>query len=548
MANVAQLSATMGLDAKQFFAETSRINQSLSRLEKNFSNTSTKMRSMFDNAFTGAVAGFTAAAANKLFNAIQAPVDKAMGYLSKGITKAMNLETAQVQLEVMLGSATKAAALMSSLNAMTGRVGNINQHDAATKLIGFGVGEGEVLGVIGQIANISGGDAEKFNRIALQFGQIQAKGKLLAEDLNIIAESGVNLREVLAKQLGVSVAEVSELMGKGKVSADDFKKALKELSETKFAGMLERGSNTMAGLIGRIEQAGIEAGRQFAEGFSKGAKLDTGDLSVAARGMEGINKAGLWSQWGNSHARAINGTFRVGLGPKDANGKAQASIGALDAMKMGWEALWQPFTSLAESQDRVAKQQAMRERNKLTAFEESQSKLDEIDRWDNRFRRAETLASFSGASGSAMDVLFGTEGTRRRGRRGQLVGRATGGSDGLLSGLGESDPLGMLGELIGGSARIGSLLSGAGSEAFRGVLPSAARPDLRNTTSALTKGSSEALNAMIQAKWGPKDEAEKSKKEATEKNTKALHDLTEAVKSGARSGLRTLGSLFGGGE
>ena len=66
----------------------------------------------------------------------------------------------------------------------------------------------ERLQVLTDVASIFGDDV--LQRLALQLGQASAKGRLMAQDLNIMAEAGINARQYLSDVFGMTLADLQQ--------------------------------------------------------------------------------------------------------------------------------------------------------------------------------------------------------------------------------------------------------------------------------------------------------------------------------------------------
>lgn len=93
--------------------------------------------------------------------------------------------------------------------------------------------------------------------IALALGQIQARGKLSAQELRQLSEQGVGVNKIL-EDMGFSLDDVTN----GLVPVDDFIEAVVSDMEV-FKGAAKEQSNTLAGLTGSLEDLKSIALREF---------------------------------------------------------------------------------------------------------------------------------------------------------------------------------------------------------------------------------------------------------------------------------------------
>ncbi len=93
-----------------------------------------------------------------------------------------------------------------------------------------------------------GGSSEKLMGIARALGQIKTKGKVSAEELNQLAEQGINAQEILREKLGLTAAEVANI-GNAGVDADKAVAALLAGMEERFGGQSKKLNEMWAGMV-----------------------------------------------------------------------------------------------------------------------------------------------------------------------------------------------------------------------------------------------------------------------------------------------------------
>lgn len=91
------------------------------------------------------------------------------------------------------------------------------------------------------------------NRVSLALAQIQARGKLAAQEINQLANAGFPLRDILSEQLDISKSKLDELLKQGLIPSEDaFKAIIGYLKQ--FEGQAEIVTRkTLTGLISRLE-------------------------------------------------------------------------------------------------------------------------------------------------------------------------------------------------------------------------------------------------------------------------------------------------------
>jgi tape measure domain-containing protein len=96
---------------------------------------------------------------------------------------------------------------------------------------------------------------EGLSRITRAMGQIQSKGKLMAQDVNQLAEAGIPVWDILAQSMGKTKAEVMSLSEDGLVPAEEALAAIEGYMDMKFSGVMEAQSKTLLGTIENIQEA-----------------------------------------------------------------------------------------------------------------------------------------------------------------------------------------------------------------------------------------------------------------------------------------------------
>lgn len=180
------------------------------------------------------------------------------------------MEQYTTSLEVMLGSASKASAMIEKMRDFAAKTPLTleNVISGGSLLMSYGVDESNLIDTMTKLGNLASGNAEKMDRITLAYGQMLAKGKVTGEELRQMTEAGVPLQTALAESIGVTGEEFSKMVSAGKVGIDDLNKAITGLTtgNGKFAGMMEKQSQTMQGMLSTLQDNLSEFMRKMGEG------------------------------------------------------------------------------------------------------------------------------------------------------------------------------------------------------------------------------------------------------------------------------------------
>lgn len=173
------------------------------------------------------------------------------------ITKlGMEAENSAISFEVLLGSSEKATDMLGKITEMAAKTPfeKMDLQNAAQQMLNFGVAENQVLGYMKQLGDIAAGDKQRFQSLALVFGQVSSAGKLSGQDLLQFINAGFNPLKELADMTGESYASLQEKMSKGLITTDMVAKAMKRATSEggKFYQMMDKMSATTGGRISSV--------------------------------------------------------------------------------------------------------------------------------------------------------------------------------------------------------------------------------------------------------------------------------------------------------
>lgn len=205
-----------------------------------------------------------------------ATVGAAVGGLAiqGGISRALNIEQAQYKFKAM---GMDVESTMASCNAAV--KGTAYGLDAAAtvaaNLGASGVQAGDQmtnsLKAVAGVAAMGGASMEDVGRI---FGQVAAKGKLQGDELLQFSERGVNATKALADHLGVTQAEVQEMVSAGQIDFQTFSDAM----YATFGDAAQGANATFSGAMSNVRAALSRVGASFASPALQGLR----DIFVAS--------------------------------------------------------------------------------------------------------------------------------------------------------------------------------------------------------------------------------------------------------------------------
>lgn len=210
------------------------------------------------------------------------------------------MEQYTTSLEVMLGSTEKASAMIEKMRDFAAKTPLTleNVISGGSLLMSYGVDESNLIDTMTKLGDLASGNAEKMDRITLAYGQMLAKGKVTGEELRQMTEAGVPLQTALAESIGVTGEEFSKMVSAGKVGIDDLNKAITGLTtgNGKFAGMMEKQSQTMQGMLSTLQDNISEFFRKMGEGAFGEVKSVLQDVSDQLAEWEQDGTLDEWAQ------------------------------------------------------------------------------------------------------------------------------------------------------------------------------------------------------------------------------------------------------------
>lgn len=193
---------------------------------------------------------------------------------------AAQAEQTAVSFEVLLGSAEEANKVLADLRQFGAETpfDFPELADAGKKLIAFGFSAEDLVPQMRRLGDISAGLGIPFSELSEIWGKLKVQGRVMGEDMNQLLGRGIPVAAELAKQFGVTEAEVKDLVSQGLVNFEHMQKALESLTGEggKFAGLMAAQSQTLGGIWGTLKDTFnsvlLEVGNALVETFDlKGA-------------------------------------------------------------------------------------------------------------------------------------------------------------------------------------------------------------------------------------------------------------------------------------
>lgn len=220
------------------------MQQELKRVRESTEDTGNLLKS---GALIGAGAALTSAVTIPLIN---------LG--RESVLLADKFHRTEVAFTTMLGSADAARTLLSDLRAFAASTPFEFPQlvRASQKMLALGFSAHQVIPTLTNVGNaVAGldGGGDVFGRIILALGQMQAKGKVSAEEMKQLAEAGIPAWQAVATAIGVTVPEAMELAKKKQIDSATAIAAIQAGMAERFGGLMAQQSATIAGTIANMK-------------------------------------------------------------------------------------------------------------------------------------------------------------------------------------------------------------------------------------------------------------------------------------------------------
>ena len=134
-------------------------------------------------------------------------------------------------------------------------------------LLAKGVQQADVIDTMQLLGDLAMGDAERLGLLAKAYTDVQAKGKLMAQEQNQFAENGINLFELLQQTTGKNAGQLMAMREAGQITFSMLQTALKAATSQggKFFGALAQGNATFSGQFNSLIEGVQTLGRMLGE-------------------------------------------------------------------------------------------------------------------------------------------------------------------------------------------------------------------------------------------------------------------------------------------
>ena len=261
-----------------------RIKSICQTLGPEFNALKTAVKSLAEGFVTVGKAALEAANAiiNKMDAAVKGITVSAtalvVGLGKVGLEYNAQMESYVTSFATMLGGTEAAVKKVEELKAMAAKTpfGMEDLAKATQTLLAFGVEADKTKPILQALGDVSLGNKDKFQSLALAFGQVSSAGKLTGQDLNQMINAGFNPLNEISKRTGESMEQLRDRMSKGGISAKEVEQAFIDATSAggQFANGMENASKTTEGLISTLKDNATALVGQVFQPISDSIKND----------------------------------------------------------------------------------------------------------------------------------------------------------------------------------------------------------------------------------------------------------------------------------
>ena len=198
-------------------------------------------------------------------------------FIKSALQTSAQLEQTAIAFEVFTGSALTAKNMLSDLKdqALKSPMQFQDITKGAQTLLGYGLTAQQVIPITKMLGDISGGNADKFQRLSLAFGQVNAAGRLMGQEARQMINAGFNPLQAISDKTGVSMAVLTKKMHDGQISVKDVGDAfIYATSEGgRFFGMADKQSQTLQGQFNKLSESTTFAMAEIGTSISENLQL-----------------------------------------------------------------------------------------------------------------------------------------------------------------------------------------------------------------------------------------------------------------------------------
>jgi tape measure domain-containing protein len=201
-----------------------------------------------------------------------------IGIGKAALTSAAQLEQIKVSFEVFTGNAKTAEEMLAKLKAqaLASPMQFLDITKGAQTLLQYGLTAQQVAPITRMLGDISSGNSDKFQRLSLAFGQVNAAGRLMGQEARQMINAGFNPLKAISDKTGESMAVLTQKMHDGQISVQDVADAFTYATSQggQFFGMADKQSQTLQGAFNKLSESITFVLADIGDGIAKAFNLN----------------------------------------------------------------------------------------------------------------------------------------------------------------------------------------------------------------------------------------------------------------------------------
>lgn len=201
---------------------------------------------------------------------------KLKDYGQYALSTSAAFEQLAISFRVMTGSAQTGQELTDAIVELGAKTPMTAQQlsKAAQLLLSFGESAENIIPDLKLLGDITGGEVNRFNMLALAFAQVGANGKLMGQDLLQMVNAGFNPLQIMSQTTGKSMGELRKEMEEGRISFQMVAQAMRDAANEggRYFGLMEQQSQSLNGLLSTMGDTWEQVAKNIGDLFLPVAK------------------------------------------------------------------------------------------------------------------------------------------------------------------------------------------------------------------------------------------------------------------------------------
>ena len=238
---------------------------------------------------------------------------KLKDYGQYALSTSAAFEQLAISFRVMTGSAQTGQELTDAIIELGAKTPMTAQQlsKAAQLLLSFGESAENIIPDLKLLGDITGGEVNRFNMLALAFAQVGANGKLMGQDLLQMVNAGFNPLQIMSQTTGKSMGQLRKEMEEGRISFQMVAQAMRDAASEggRYFGLMEQQSQSLNGLLSTMGDTWEQVAKNIGDLF----------LPIAKGAVKALTNIGQSAQWVTGKLKEMSESMNFGSINSQAN-------------------------------------------------------------------------------------------------------------------------------------------------------------------------------------------------------------------------------------